>query len=461
VTLAFAVVAAALVAHAFKMLSSRARPDVFFETGRMWNFPAGFRRTDFASFPSAHAAAAFVMTAVLSRAYPRGRGVFFAAAILCAASRVLDLEHYLSDVLAGAGLGVLLGALFCRWRPARDLAARLAGETPTTPGAPEGAGSAQPGPPEGARRDAGGAGASESPGRMAGGPAHRGAPSESAESPGGVEGRSGRRRSRRAADSPREGGRGAGREGCAGSADGEIRRVGELLRSARRAVAFTGAGASTLSGIRDFRGAGGIYEEYDPERLFSIRSFVAEPEYFYRVAGEFIYRLDEKEPNIVHRECARLEREGHIGAVITQNIDMLHQKAGSENVIELHGSPRVHRCLECAREYGYEEVKGRVLAGEVPRCECGGVLKPGVTFFHERLPEGALERAARAASAAEVMLVLGSSLVVEPAAWLPRETLRAGGRLVIVNRQPTPMHAFADTRFADLEDFFTRLSSFL
>ncbi len=233
----------------------------------------------------------------------------------------------------------------------------------------------------------------------------------------------------------------------------------ELWRHAQRPVVFTGAGVSTLSGIPDFRGQDGIYKHLDVDRIFDIHSFLQDPSYYYLNSRDFIYNLHEREPSIVHRECARLEAAGRLRAVITQNIDMLHRKAGSRNVIELHGSPLEHVCVECGAEYSYTWISEQVQQDRVPRCTaCGGVIKPGIVFFGEMLDETALGRAAAEAGAADLMIVLGSSLVVQPAASLPLLTLRGGGRLVIVNADRTPLDGLAACRCDDLAAVFARVA---
>ncbi len=233
----------------------------------------------------------------------------------------------------------------------------------------------------------------------------------------------------------------------------------KLLQSASSVAVFTGAGVSTLSGIRDFRGKNGIYQEYDADRIFSLDHFHRDPSYYYRMTRDFIYNLDEKQPSMVHLECARLEQLGLVKGVITQNIDLLHQKAGSRRVIELHGSPKVHRCLRCNAEYPFGWAAEIVKKGRVPRCKhCDGVVKPDITFFGEMLPVGAIEEAAERASEVDVMLVLGSSLVVQPAATIPLYTLEAGGTLAIVNQGETPLDRHAEVRLDDLEDAFQQIS---
>jgi len=229
----------------------------------------------------------------------------------------------------------------------------------------------------------------------------------------------------------------------------------DLLCTSQHAVLFTGAGVSTLSGIPDFRGPNGLYRQLDADKIFDIDSFRRDPAFFYRHTRNFIYGLDGRQPNPVHTACARLEQLGRVRGVITQNIDMLHQRAGSRVVHELHGSPALHHCLGCARSYPFREVRDMLAAGTgVPRCgTCGDVLKPGITFFGERLPDAPFAAASRLAQDADLMLVLGTSLVVHPAASLPQITLRAGGRLVIVNAGATPCDDDATLRYDDLAAF--------
>jgi NAD-dependent deacetylase len=239
--------------------------------------------------------------------------------------------------------------------------------------------------------------------------------------------------------------------------------LGEKLLRAHHCVALTGAGVSTLSGIRDFRGKNGLYTDPEGEKIFDMDYFEEEPLFFYRTAGSFVYTLDEKEPSIVHRSLAVLEDRGLLKAVITQNIDLLHQKAGSRRVIELHGSPRVHYCLRCAGvRMGYQEAAVLVKRGQVPRCpHCGRVLKPAITFFGESLPLEARREAEMEAQEADLMLILGTSLQVFPAAALPRTTLRRGGELIIVNAMETPLDINASLTFDDLGEVFMGLGQIL
>jgi NAD-dependent deacetylase len=233
----------------------------------------------------------------------------------------------------------------------------------------------------------------------------------------------------------------------------------ELIQTSQRIVVFTGAGVSTLSGLPDFRGENGIYRQVDGARVFDIGQFHHDPSFFYRHGADLVYGLADCEPSLVHRECARLEAAGKVRGVITQNIDMLHQRAGSEAVVELHGSPATHTCLECGLVHEYGWVRGCVLAGEVPHCrQCGHVVKPDITFFGEMLPPGALETAADWAADADLMLALGSTLVVQPAASIPQLAVRAGASLVIVNRDPTPLDHLAQARHDDLATLFERIA---
>jgi NAD-dependent deacetylase len=235
-----------------------------------------------------------------------------------------------------------------------------------------------------------------------------------------------------------------------------------FLKESSYCVVLTGAGISTLSGIRDFRGKDGIYnderkEDYDPDLIFDIDYFRQDPSLYYKATRDLIYNLDNKKPNIVHLELARLESMGIIKAVITQNIDMLHTKAGSKNVIEIHGSPTVHRCMSCDKVFSYDHICGIVQAGEIPQCDqCGGVIKPDIIFFGEMLDAEKLNKAVWEATKADLILVLGSSLVVQPAASLPLYT-KEHGSLIIVNDMPTPLDEIAEARYDDLERVFTEL----
>lgn len=236
--------------------------------------------------------------------------------------------------------------------------------------------------------------------------------------------------------------------------------LARLVREARHCVALTGAGISTLSGIPDFRGPQGLYRrtDIDADKLFDLHYFLHDPSYYYRHARDFLYNLDDKEPNPIHTTLALMERLGLLRAVITQNIDLLHHKAGSRRVLELHGSPLRHRCLQCGREYPFNDIVRAVRANHTPRCDaCGGIVKPDIVFFGEALPADVLEDAENEAARADLMLVLGSSLTVYPAAALPEVTLHCGGRLAVVNASPTHLDNAAAWRGDDLTEAFTAL----
>ena len=235
----------------------------------------------------------------------------------------------------------------------------------------------------------------------------------------------------------------------------DLERFLALLQSSRACVAFTGAGISTLSGIPDFRGRNGLYKTIDAGRLFDLEQFFRDPSYYYSMSRDFIYNLDQKQPSIVHLVLAALEKAGRLLAVITQNIDLLQQKAGSRQVIELHGSPAIHYCPTDGTTMTYEQVVPIVRAGQMPRCSrCSAVLKPAITFFGENLPAQALAEASAIAAKADLMLVLGTSLQVYPAASIPEITLGQGGKLVIVNDMATALDQRADLCLSDLQSAF-------
>ena len=247
----------------------------------------------------------------------------------------------------------------------------------------------------------------------------------------------------------------------------DIAALAEQIKEARHLVAFTGAGVSTLSGIRDFRGKNGLYNDaawpVDAEKIFSIDYFEKDPSIYYSGAGSFIYDIDHKEPSVVHTVLGNLEKQGYLKAVITQNIDLLHQKGGSEKVIEVHGSPRIHYCLRCPGiRMTYEEAAAIVRNGRMPECpQCSRILKPAITFFGESLPIDALKEATLESQKADLMLVLGTSLTVYPAASMPEYTLRNGGHIIIVNNMPTHLDRHALMRFEELGPTFESLQTII
>jgi NAD-dependent deacetylase len=212
-----------------------------------------------------------------------------------------------------------------------------------------------------------------------------------------------------------------------------------LIREHQPCVALTGAGVSTESGIPDFRSPTGLWAQFDPLEYGSIDAFVADPEKVWRFYAPRFAVLAEAKPNAAHRALAELERRGLLHAVVTQNIDLLHERAGSRDVVEVHGSIRTSRCPHCSRRYPLGEVIPLIEAGDgAPRCPaCEAVLKPDVVFFGELMPVAEIDRAFDLARTAALLLVVGSALEVYPVAALPEETLAAGGRVAIVNRGAT------------------------
>ncbi len=213
------------------------------------------------------------------------------------------------------------------------------------------------------------------------------------------------------------------------------------IQESKRIVFFGGAGVSTESGIPDFRSVDGLYSQkfdYPPEQIISHSFYKRDPEYFFRFYKEKMLPLG-FEPNICHKTLAKWEEEGRLLAVVTQNIDGLHQKAGSKKVYELHGSVLRNYCTRCRKFHGAEYVKN---TPGVPRCDCGGIVKPDVVLYEEGLDDATVEGAVRAIMQADVLIVAGTSLTVYPAAGLLR--YYTGSRLVLINRDPTPYDDRAD-----------------
>jgi NAD-dependent deacetylase len=224
-----------------------------------------------------------------------------------------------------------------------------------------------------------------------------------------------------------------------------LERARELVKEFPCAAAFTGAGISTASGVPDFRSPGGIWSRYRP---VPFQDFVldAEARRRYWVYKKETYQdFADARPNAAHHALSRMEAAGRLRAVITQNIDGLHQDAGSECVMELHGTNRRVACIRCAATWPAAEIQARLMAGcEVPECDhCGGILKSATVSFGQALPADVLNAAFHTASAVDLLLVVGSSLVVHPAAAIPMAAAKAGARVVIVNREPTPLDGLA------------------
>lgn len=229
----------------------------------------------------------------------------------------------------------------------------------------------------------------------------------------------------------------------------QARGLAELIRAADSVVALTGAGISVPSGIPDFRSPGtGLWANVNPMEVAHIDAFRRDPEHFWQFYGQRFQTLEDKRPNRAHQALAELERAGLLDAVITQNIDRLHARAGSRELIEVHGTIAHSSCLRCRARYELADVRSRVAMDDrgVPRCECGEPLKPDVVLFGEYLPADALLRAEQLAGGADLMLCIGSSLEVYPVAELPAMTLAAGGRIAILTQGETPYDSRAAVR---------------
>jgi len=239
-------------------------------------------------------------------------------------------------------------------------------------------------------------------------------------------------------------------------------RLAELIASADSVVALTGAGISVPSGIPDFRTPQtGLWENVDPMEVAHIDVFRRDPERFWHFYGDRFQSLEDKRPNAAHQALATLQRAGRLDAVITQNIDRLHAKAGTQELVEVHGTIDHSSCLQCGARHPLEQVRARQNADEhgVPRCDCGQPLKPGVVLFGEYLPKMALRRAETLAAGADLLVCVGSSLAVYPVAQLPLVTLRAGGEIAIVTQGATPLDAHAAVLCSG--DVVTELSAVL
>lgn len=226
----------------------------------------------------------------------------------------------------------------------------------------------------------------------------------------------------------------------------QIEKAADLVAEARHAVALTGAGVSTPSGIPDFRSPGsGLWEKVDPMAVASIFAFRLQPKAFYDWLHPMAELLLNAQPNPAHHALADLENMGLLKAVITQNIDNLHQKAGSTQVYELHGHLREATCIRCHKIMPARSLIQKFVAdAQVPRCECGGVMKPNATLFGEQPPLDALMAAQQEAEVCDLMLVAGSSLQVVPASGIPLLAKRRRARIIIVNYQITSLDPSAD-----------------
>jgi NAD-dependent deacetylase len=226
-----------------------------------------------------------------------------------------------------------------------------------------------------------------------------------------------------------------------------VAALADLIRARQPCVVLTGAGVSTESGIPDFRSPTGLWSRFDPLEYGSLAAFSRDPLKVWSFYRPRVAMLTEAEPNAAHLALAELERLGFVRAVVTQNIDLLHERAGSRQVVEVHGSIRTSTCPGCGARYQLDRVLELLDGAEAPAChECGAILKPDVVFFGELLPEEAIGRAFELARQVRLLLVVGSALEVHPVAGLPLETLGSGGELAIVNRGPTPFDFQASLR---------------
>lgn len=230
----------------------------------------------------------------------------------------------------------------------------------------------------------------------------------------------------------------------------KIREVAELINGAEKVVVFVGAGLSTESGIPDFRSPGGVWDKYDPEDFY-FQNFISSKssrEKYWRMATEMYDAMKDAKPNQGHFAIAELEKIGKLDCLITQNIDGLHFKAGNseEKVLELHGTAMHVACLSCGKRYERDAIQERVEKGDMdPRCDsCSGLLKPATISFGQSMPERETAEAYKRSAACDLFIVIGSSLVVHPAAQMPVVAKRAGAKLVIVNRDETVCDNLAD-----------------
>ncbi|MEW5956962.1 MAG: NAD-dependent deacylase [Chloroflexota bacterium] len=240
----------------------------------------------------------------------------------------------------------------------------------------------------------------------------------------------------------------------------QIQQAATLIKQARQIVAMTGAGISTPSGIPDFRSPdSGLWDAIDPLAVASIFAFRQNPEIFYNWIHPLAGKLLNARPNPAHYALAKLEKTGKLRAVITQNFDGLHRKAGSQTIYELHGNLREATCIRCyAAQDASRIFEDFVKDGRIPRCRCGGVLKPNVILFGEQLPMREFVAAQIAVRAADLMLVVGSSLEVAPASDLPTLALENNARLILINYQPTYLDRQADVVIrADVAEVLPRI----
>jgi NAD-dependent deacetylase len=239
-----------------------------------------------------------------------------------------------------------------------------------------------------------------------------------------------------------------------------LQNLATAISKSSRIVSLTGAGISVASGIPDFRSEGGLWTRYDPSIYASYSRFVDDPSYFWEMHIEIMHLIDKARPNPAHRALVNLEELGLLKGIITQNIDGLHQDAGSTTVYELHGTNKTCSCIACRNQYPTREIADHIFSfqkedlirkmrrgDEIPTCECGGWIKPDVILFGEKMPYETVIAAEELVSSCDLLLVVGTSLQVQPAASLPLIARHNGGTIAIINREPTFLHRIADHTF--------------
>jgi NAD-dependent deacetylase len=230
----------------------------------------------------------------------------------------------------------------------------------------------------------------------------------------------------------------------------QVEQIAKWITTSNRVVVFAGAGLSTESGIPDFRSPGGVWDRYNPEDFYfqNFLSSEASREKYWQMSTEMYEPMKKAQPNLAHLAIAEMERLGKLDCVITQNIDGLHHKAGNseEKVIQLHGTAMYVTCLNCGKRYDRDDIQERLRKGlKVPYCDdCKGPLKPATISFGQPMPERETQEAYHRSSLSDLFIVIGSSLVVQPAASMPLVAKRNGAKLVIINRDPTPYDDMAD-----------------
>jgi NAD-dependent deacetylase len=242
-----------------------------------------------------------------------------------------------------------------------------------------------------------------------------------------------------------------------------VRQAALLIRDSKRAIVFTGAGFSTPSGIPDFRSAGsGLWTRYLPMEVASLSTFRYDPEKFFGWLRPLASHMLSAEPSLAHLELARLERSGRLRAIITQNIDGLHTRAGSQNVLEVHGTLNSLTCIDCYRQYKSDGfIEPYIAKGDLPHCPyCGHLLKPDIILFEEQLPLRTWRRAQQEAKSCDLMLVAGTSLEVMPSAGLPMHALENNARLIVVNKSSTYIDVRADVLIiGDVADIIPQITT--